>query len=212
MHPSFERWVDYVEGILPTPDRENVDAHRATDCESCREAEADVRAFLGALTGSRLLEPSRAAVLAAERAFHPTPPSVSLPAWARELREILGSLVFDSFARPEAAFAGARSASVARRLCYETDGVELDLLLESEGDVRRITGQLLVLGEDPRPLGKARFVVFCDALPDGEGHTDERGEFHLTLGSPGLVEIRVQRGRDLVTFRIPEPFFDAPED
>lgn len=207
MHPSFEQWVEYHEGQLPEPRRAELEAHLDSGCSACRAMETEVKRLVAALTGDRLLDPSAAAVCAAEAAFHPQQRVARLPDWARGLRETLAGLVFDSYARPEAAFAGARSASVARRLCYETQGLELDVLVESEGDQRRMTGQLLLLGTPARPLGGARFAVTCSGVLVGEGETDARGEFVLSMDLPGEVELRVVQAGRLVTFRIPEPFF-----
>lgn len=212
MHPRFDEWVAFLEGTLEEPERAAIEAHRARGCEQCARKEAETRSLLQALNDDRLLTPSPAALRAALDAHRAAPASAALPGWAASLKETLATLVFDSFAQPQAAFAGARSASVARRLCYQTDGVELDVLVEREGDVRRLTGQMLTLGEPPRPLVNARFVVLRGGRLDGESATNERGEFQHVLEAPGEVEIRVQRLAQLVTFRIPEPFFDTPED
>ncbi len=213
MHPGFAEWVEFQEGTLADDRRRAFQAHLDEGCSACESQRADVARLLEALEGDRLLEPSPAAVRAAHAALRPRTVADLRPGWARGLREALAGLVFDSFARPQAAFAGARSASVARRLRYESGGVELDLLVESEGDVRRITGQLLRLGTPARPMARAPFAVFGAGEFVSEGKTDERGEFSAPVDVPGEVEVRVADGGRLVTFRIPEPFFRAdPEE
>ncbi|MEZ5064122.1 MAG: hypothetical protein R3B81_05270 [bacterium] len=203
-------WLRYV--LKDTSDGEN-EAIRARLEAQDAEAVAEIRRWervLAGLGADRLLEPSQAVVEAVYRVFRTS--GNILPDWVRGLRERAARLVFDSLAAPEAAFAGARSASIARRLRYETDGLELDLLVESEGDRRRLAAQLLLLGNPPRPLDDARWLLLSDGRLAATGSTDERGELVVETERGGEVELRVAHGGALVTFHVPEPLIETPED
>ncbi|MCA9753846.1 MAG: hypothetical protein KC591_16735 [Gemmatimonadetes bacterium] len=203
-------WLRYV--LKDTSDGEN-EAIRARLEAQDAEAVTEIRRWervLAGLGADRLLEPSQAVVEAVYRVFRAS--GNVLPDWVRGLRERAARLVFDSLAAPEAAFAGARSASIARRLRYETDGLELDLLVESEGDRRRLAAQLLLLGTPPRPLDDARWLLLSDGRLAATGSTDERGELVAETERGGEVELRVAHGGALVTFHVPEPLIETPED
>lgn len=176
-------------------------------------AEAELerwRTILARMASDRLLEPSSSALEAVLAAYQPAP--ARLPKWARDLAEQLANVVFDSLATPQAPFAGARSASAARRVRFETNGLELDLLIEATGDTRRLTGQLLRLGDTPEAHASARWLLLNGGRFEVDGETDEHGEFSATLSSVGPLEIRAVHGRALVSFRLPEPFLDAPDE
>ena len=168
------------------------------------------RTLLARMASDRLLEPSSSAFDAALAAYQPAP--ARLPKWARDLAERLANVVFDSLAAPEAAFAGARSGLSARRVRFESKGLELDLLVEATGDTRRLTGQLLRLGATPEAHAGARWLVLNAGQLETDGETDEHGEFSVTLSSAGPLEIRAVHGDSLVAFRLPELFLNAPDE
>jgi hypothetical protein len=166
----------------------------------------DARRMRAALENDRLLAPSPSARDAALRAFRPVRTAPLLPDWARGLPERAAALVFDSFAGAGSgtAFAGARSAGLARRLRFESGGVELDALIEPRGDGRRLTAQVLRLSGTARPIASARWVVSVGDRVEGEGRTDASGELAREVAGAGEIQIRVaaSAGR-LTVFRIP---------
>jgi hypothetical protein len=203
-------WLRWALDECDATEREAVrTALEGGDPEAVLETER-WRRFLDLIVGDRLLTPPEALVQAAVRSFRAGETPAALPAWARDLVARASRLVFDSFASPGAAFAGARSAQVARRLRFEQDGLELDLLVEASGDTRRLAGQLLELGASPVPLAAARWLALTAGTVEAIGTTDARGEFVAELRRPGPAELGVSRGETLVVFRVPEP--DLPSD
>jgi hypothetical protein len=203
-------WLRWVLDECDATERETVRAAiESGDPEAVGETER-WRRLLELVQGDRLLTPPAALVEAAVRSLRAGETAPALPAWAGRLASQAARLVFDSFAAPGTAFAGARSAGVARRLRFEEDGLELDLLVETAGDTRRLAGQLLELGEEPAPLASARWLALVAGAVETTGRTDERGELVAELFRPGPTELGVARGDRLVVFRVPEP--DLPAD
>ena len=63
----------------------------------------------------------------------------------KTLREILASVVFDSFAQP--AFAGARGGSGSRQFLLTAEEFDIHVRIWTLGNARRVTGQILSRGE-----------------------------------------------------------------
>ena len=207
MRPTQDDWIRLVEGRCTESERSRLEAILETESDDLRALVADYRLLIDAMGTDRLLDPPESSVHSVLRAIRPEA-SPELPGWAAGLREALARLVFDSFGEP--AFAGARSAGVARRLRFESDGVELDVLIEQEGDRRRLSGQVLELGPDPEPRADAPYVVLTALGPEREGETDAHGELGCELAGGGEIEIRLAVSGRLLVFRIPEPSPDAP--
>jgi anti-sigma factor RsiW len=203
VHPEFESWVERIQGSLSASDRESLEAHLAA-CSECRELERDVRRVLEALASDRLLEPSPAALRAVLRAIRPARESAPGPAWARGLPERMARLLFDTLATPELAFAGARIAAAARRLRFEANGLELDVLVETDGDRHRLTAQLLSSGPEIAPVAGSRFLIVVGGRVEAEGETDADGELACSVAGAGELEIRLAACGTLAVFRVPE--------
>ncbi|HMB69986.1 MAG TPA: zf-HC2 domain-containing protein [bacterium] len=203
MHPRIEAWLAFVDESAEGAERDRLQEHLES-CARCRVLVEDARRMRSALQNDRLLAPSPAARDAALRAFHPARSTPPLPDWAQGLRERAARLVFDSHAASGAAFAGARSAGLARRVRFESAGVELDALIEPLGDGRRLTGQVLTLRESARPAASAPWIISVDDRVDGEGRTDESGELVCEIAGGGEIHVRVAvRPGELAVFRIP---------
>jgi hypothetical protein len=203
MHPRFENWVELIDGSVAGEARRRLEEHRSA-CERCRRREMEIRQLLETMVSDRLLAPSPAALSPAFRALRPSGSKLTLPAWARGLHERLARVAFDTLANRQEAFAGARASSVARRLRFEEGRLELDILVEAEGDRRRLTAQVLSLGEEPRPLAGARFLVSAEGAIVADGETDAHGGFLREVAAPGDIEVRVATEGGLVVFRIPD--------
>lgn len=199
----LEKWVALAEGRVDAVERRRLEALLAEAGDDERALVAELRELFAAISTDFLLEPSRESVDAVLRSFRRKTAPAGLPRWAASLRGAVSQLRFDSFAHPEAAFAGARSAGVARRVLFEARGVELDVLIEPEGDRRRLTAQLLRTGDEPTPLSEARWIVTTNGRIDAEGETDAHGEFVQAVGR-GETEIRVAVDQDLIVFKIQE--------
>jgi hypothetical protein len=206
----LEKWVALAEGRVDAAERRRLEALLAQASDAERALVAELRELFAAISSDFLLDPSRESIEAVLRSFRQKASPAQLPPGAVTLRDAVSTLVFDSFAHPEAAFAGARSAGVARRVLFEAHGVELDVLVETDGDRRRLTAQLLRTGPEPTPLSEARWIVTTAGRIDAEGETDAYGEFVQTVG-PGETEIRVAVDRDLIVFSIPEHLSESSD-
>jgi hypothetical protein len=203
VHPRIEAWLAFVDDRDASVDRDRLRAHLES-CPDCRALAEDARRMRAALESDRLLAPSAAAREAAFRAFRPAPTAPRLPDWTRGLPERAADLVFDSFAESGPAFAGARSAGLARRVRFESGGLELDALIEPHGDRRRLTAQVLRLNGAARPVASAAWVVSVGERVEGEGRTDESGELSREIAGAGEIQIRVAAAAgELTVFRIP---------
>jgi hypothetical protein len=201
MHPDVEAWIERIQESASLSERERLDAH-LTSCAACREVERHVRRMLEALAGDRLLEPSPGVLRAVLHAFAPGR-DVAPPPWARGLPQRIARVLFDTLATPQAAFAGARATAAARRLRFESNGLELDVLLEAEGDRLRLNAQLLTSGAPVVSVPDARFLVAVGGRVEAEGETDADGELSCVVPAGDDVEIRLAAAGSLCVFRVP---------
>jgi hypothetical protein len=210
MHPKWEEWVEYASGEMAGDLRARLDEHLAGGCAPCLARARELGRLFETIASDRLLEPSGAALEAALGAFRPAHSAAPRPRWARSLVELTARLVLDTARGPGVAFAGARNAGLARRLRFEAAELELDVLVEAQGDIRHVTAQLLTLGPDPSPLSGARFLLVAGGRLEAEGETDAHGELVRDVAGAGEIEIRVAWGRRLAVFRIPARIDPSP--
>jgi hypothetical protein len=203
MHPRTDEWIEYAFGRLSDGARKGLERHLAEGCEACARQAKELRHLHETISADRLLSPSEPARQAVLRAFRRSEGVSLLPDWARSLEQSVARVVFDSF-RSDLAFAGARASTAARRVRFEADRLELDVLVESEGDLRRITAQLLLLDPKPAPVSAARYLVMAGGHLEAEGATDVHGELVRELRTPGEIEIRLVMGKQVAVFRIPD--------
>ena len=207
-HPHSTRWIAFVEGSLANADRLELQSHLAA-CETCRADEQGIRRVMNALASSELPEPSDAALRKALRSFRASHLPAGIPEHVRKLAQRIVDVVFDSSAYPERAFAGARSGGLARRLRFEAEALELDVLVEAHGDRRRVIAQLLALQVDVHPIADIDFWVSVGTQLVATGITDDQGGLVVEVGSPGEIEILLVAGGSLASFRIPETSADS---
>ena len=209
MHLTTESLIELIDGDPSDGTRRHLETHLAA-CDRCREREREIRRVLEALTADRLVEPSTESVAAILRALR-RGRAVDLPRWAEGLPERMARMVFDSFTNPRQAFAGARAVSVARRLRFEVDQLELDALIEVEGDGQRLTGQVLSLGTSPRPVGGAPFFVLGAGGVVTDGRTNDHGEIMVEAAPAGEFEIRVGVEGRVYVFDVSDPNASTPD-
>jgi hypothetical protein len=203
MHPRAGDWFEFVDGSIATVDRAPMAEH-LEHCRECRDATRDVRRLVAAFGLGRAEAPSDRAVRSALAAFRATVPPAGLPAWARELARRAVRLVSDTQARPELAFAGTRTASVGRRLRFESENMELDVMIESGGDGRRLVAQLLSLGADPEPIADAHVFVTVRGNLAASSKTDDHGQVFSEIAVSGRVDIWVVDRDRILRFSIPD--------
>jgi hypothetical protein len=160
--------------------------------------------MLAAFSLGRAEAPSDRAVRSALAAFRATVPPAALPAWARELARSAARLVSDTQTRPELAFAGARTATLGRRLRFESDSMQLDVLVKSGGDGRRLIAQLLSLGTDPQPIADAHVFLTVRGNLAASSKTDVHGQVFSEIARSGRVDVWIVDRDRILRFAIPD--------
>jgi hypothetical protein len=109
----------------------------------------------------------------------------------REMRQVLASLIFDSFTQP--ALAGARgtsSAGSARQLVLRAEEFDIHLRIWGSAEQRRITGQVLPRGESSF-VGGANLHLMRDGERCGSASVDNFGEFEFPFVPEGTLNLQV---------------------
>lgn len=204
MHPTERQLIAFVLAEAGDEDRLKIERHLAGDCPACGEIVSRTREIVALMQSDRTPEPPDAWVRRAVALGRPSWRE-RVVAWCGNLREELGRVVFDSFATPELAPAGIRNVETERRMRFESGDVELDVRVEPVGRGGLVTGQLLLLGESPRPLAEARYLLTAGTAEAVSGMTDDFGEFSEEIPDLANLRIRVVCGDRLAAFEIPEP-------
>lgn len=165
-------------------------ANHLAVCASCRQQEADLRLLATDLTIARLSEPSPAALAQYQALFEqvqqqPAP----LKHLVNRLRAIL---TWDS--RQQPLLQGVRSGgATAYRQLYAAGDVELELMVEQNGQGRRVEGDLIsdVAAADDTPA----LVELLDrrGAPVYTVETDADGIFRLEGVLPGRYRAVITR-------------------
>lgn len=207
MHPTEKQLIDFALAEAGEEDARRIERHLADRCDACTEIITTYRELLLLMQEDRTPEPPAVWV---ERAIALGRPSwlARIREWCAGLREEVGRVVFDSFAAPGLAAAGVRSTETERRLRFESGNVELDVRVEPVGRGGVVTGQLIDLEGEARPLPHARYLITAGAADPVEGETDDFGEFSERVPDLADVRIRVVKGDRVASFRIP----GAPTD
>ncbi len=155
-------------------------------CTQCREQVAELRLLAQDMTIARLSTPQPAALARYQALFasvQQQPPP--LRRLAQQLRAVL---TWDS--RQQLALQGVRSGvTVAYRQLYAAADVELELMVEPAGRLRRIEGDLIADGDEPArvelldPQGRAVYMI----------ETDVDGLFRLEDVAPGRYRAVITR-------------------
>jgi len=104
-------------------------------------------------------------------------------------REVLASLVFDSFTQP--ALAGARGAAAsARQMVLRAEGYDIHLKLWGNPPARRMAGQVLARGEGAFVHG-ARLHLLLDGERIGSTAVDKFGEFEFEEVPEGFLSLQI---------------------
>lgn len=158
-------------------------------CASCRQQVEELKQLLFDLEIARLSQPTPAAIDRYQAMFNSvqTQPS-PLQRFVQQLR---ARLTWDSRTHP--ALQGVRNAAAhAYRQLYVATDAEIELMVERMGELRRVEGDLIDIGQDDAPA--AALVELLDANGDivHMVNTDD-GLFHLENVAPGTYTIVITR-------------------
>jgi hypothetical protein len=105
------------------------------------------------------------------------------------IREVLASLVFDSFLYPS--LAGARgTSSSARQMVLRAEGFDIHLKIWGVTPGRRMAGQILARGESAFVNG-ARLHLIRDGERFHSTSVDKFGEFEFEAVPEGLLSLQI---------------------
>jgi len=181
MHLSAEEALDLVEKRATTEQIRFWDTHMAT-CSSCRNQLEGWQKIREALKRESLESAPAPLVARAESIFEP-------PAARQTLREILASVVFDSFAQP--ALAGARGGSASRQFLLTAEDFDIHLRIWALANARRVTGQILSRGKNVA-LKNVGLHLLQDGKRVGTTEADEFGEFEFTEVVEGPLSLEIE--------------------
>jgi hypothetical protein len=113
----------------------------------------------------------------------------SPPAAKPTIRQVLASMVFDSFAQP--ALAGARGASsMSRQMVLSAEGFDIHLKIWGTSSARRLAGQVLSRSESSF-VHTARLHLIRDGERFGSTAADKFGEFEFETVPEGFISLQV---------------------
>jgi hypothetical protein len=187
-HFSTEEWVDFVNHIVTTGQKEAMQKHLATGCKRCMETVSLWQKVSKTASAEASYQPSIDAVRLAKAAFA----TAGMAQTSKESKQGLIEVLFDSFLQP--AVAGARSVVIGtRQMLYRADPYQIDIQIEPKPGSNRlvITGQLLDLSS-PSVLGRDIQVT----LSNHRGHsviaaTNQFGEFSGEVENSGDLELSI---------------------
>jgi hypothetical protein len=184
VHLSSETALDFVEGRL----EKNQEGFWRGHLEICKDCRLDVGLWrlLGMdLKRSHLMSASEQDLEKAVRIFHPR-----LEKSGSKLRQLLATVIFDSFHEP--AFAGARgaTAATARQLIMRAEEFDIHIKIWGEHDRKQMLGQLLPRASETF-IHMARFHLLRNGERLDSTAVDEMGEFHFRDVPDGDLSLQI---------------------
>ena len=186
-HFSTEEWVDFVNQVIASDERDAMQKHLATGCKRCTETVSLWQKVCKSAAAEASYQPPADTLRLAKAAF-----ATAGMAQAQDGSRGLIEVLFDSFLQP--AVAGARSVVIGtRQMLYRADPYQIDIQIEPKPGTNRlvITGQLLDLSH-PGIIGRDIQIT----LSNHRGHsviaaTSQFGEFSAEIENSGDLELSI---------------------
>jgi hypothetical protein len=186
-HFSTEEWVDFVNQVIASNQREAMQKHLATGCKRCTETVSLWQKVSKTASAEASYQPSADTVRMAKAAYLTT----RLNTTQKEPRNFI-EVLFDSFLQP--AVAGARSVVIGtRQMLYRADPYQIDIQIEPKPGSNRlvITGQLLDLS-NPGVIGRDIQVTLSNRRGNTVlAPTNQFGEFSGEIENSGDLELYI---------------------
>jgi len=191
-HFSTEEWVDFVNQVIASNQREAMQKHLATGCKRCTEIVSLWQKVSRAASAEANYQPSANTVRMAKVAYLTT----RLDTTQKEPRKLI-EVLFDSFMQP--AVAGTRSVVIGtRQMLYRADPYQIDIQIEPKPGSNRlvITGQLLDLS-NPGVIGRDIQVTLSNRRGNTVlAATNQFGEFSGEIENSGDLELSIPGDSD----------------
>jgi hypothetical protein len=186
-HFSTEEWVDFVNQVIASNEREAMQKHLATGCKRCTETVSLWQKVSKSAAAESSYQPPADTVRLAKAAF-----ATAGMAQAQEGSRGLIEVLFDSFMQP--ALAGSRSVVIGtRQMLYRADPYQIDIQIEPKQGSNRlvITGQLLDLSH-PGVIGRDIQVTLSNRRGNTVlAATNQFGEFSGEIENSGDLELSI---------------------
>jgi hypothetical protein len=199
-HFSTEEWVDFVNQVITTNQRDAMQRHLAT-CGACKQTVALWQKVHDQALAEAAYQPDLNTVRLAKAVF------ASSSRAAAPQQKSTGNaieLLFDSFRQP--ALAGARSVVIGtRQMLYRADPYQIDIQIEPKPGTNRlvITGQLLEIGSSVLTATGIRVTLSNHRGNSVIVTTNEFGEFSAELENSGDLELSIpSRGSEPIVISL----------
>ena len=190
MHLSSEEALDMFEGRA-TEDQVRFWNNHANTCPDCRKQLTDWEE-MGSLLKRENLESAPEATIRLAGAIFEALPVESRPG----IRNVIASLVFDSFAQP--AMAGARGAAAPHQFLLSAMEFDIHIRVWEAGAERRITGQILSR-DKTADLQGAQLHLLHQGKRFGSTEADNFGEFEFDEVPEGPLYLQIDLPRLTIT-------------
>lgn len=184
-HFSDEQWIDFVNEVVSTEARHNMERHLKQGCKTCNRSLSLWLRVRNVASAEKSYQPSLDAVQRAQPAF-----ALSSLAMKRKRSLKLAEMLFDSFLQP--AFEGLRSSGKSvRQVLYRADPYQIDLQIETgaDGNTIVVTGQVADTRQ-PGLAGRSVSLAISNLRgPVEQTTTNEFGEFRKEIPASGDLEL-----------------------
>ena len=189
MHFNSETALDLVDGTMALAE------HRfwKTHIESCSECAVELHGWstlAGWVKRVHLLNAPADVLVSGRQIFQ----TRRTPEFRPFLRQIVASIIFDSFAQP--AVAGARAELVAegsvlwRQVVLQAEEFDIHIRISTLEDRRDLLGQILPRGNRGF-INDARLHLRQDGERIGSARANDLGEFHFTDVPEGMLSLQI---------------------
>jgi hypothetical protein len=186
MHLDTETVIDLVEERLEKATQQEWLRH-TDDCAECSTELQSWKNLSLALKRSHLHSASGALLEKVHAMFEPPVQPACSPSTGG-LRQILATLIFDSFTQP--AVAGARGQAASRQVVMRAEEFDIHVRIWATNENRQVLGQI-------QPRGTSTFIdtARLHLLHNGErvssASVNELGEFHFDFVPSGLLSLQI---------------------
>jgi hypothetical protein len=182
MHLTVDEALDLIEGKA----RESQITFWTSHSEVCGDCQEQLKIWkqIHFSLKRRLLESAPERLLRSAEAIFEAPKR----GWVPALREVIASVVFDSFSQP--ALAGARGTATARQIVLRAEEFDIHVRISGESEQRHMTGQILARGETTFVRGAMLHLV-RDGKRFESTSVDKLGEFEFQRVPDGLLSLQM---------------------
>jgi len=182
MHLTVDETLDLIEGRA----RESQITFWASHTEACGDCREQLQIWkqMHFSLKTRVLKSAPEGLVRNAEAIFEAPTR----AWVPKLREIIASVVFDSFSQP--ALAGARGTTTARQIVLRAEEFDIHVRISGESERRHMTGQVLARGETSFIQGAMLHLVHEGKRFESTS-VDELGEFEFQGLPDGLLSLQM---------------------